>query len=961
MKKMPPYMPPVRPVSPVPWMGPVRTLPPGTPGMPVRSVCGVLPDASGNVRLGALALAEYVGPEAIPPETVEWLRGMVAADVSGKADKATTLAGYGITDARISGGVITLGPDSIAPLTSHQSLAAYVNGGSYDSASRKILLKHDDATVAEIDAAAFVRDGMVSSAGVVNVPSDETPAGVADGDYLKVTFNTDAGKDPIYIPLAYVFDPANYYNKTSADGRFVAKEQGKGLSTNDYDATEKGKVSTALQPADIVDPAAAAETGKAADAKATGDALALRPTKAQLDAGWWSEWTILRTLNGVTTDVTSQVVQPEWGNNVWDTSQSVISPDTYDVPTEGSFDHEAGKLSWSGTTPNPEGGDDYNVDYTATRHLVAAPVPTKPSDIGAASTNDVRLTPVYSQTPTYGDDWTISPSGKFTEVLWINESGEYRWWLSFDEYPIDTDNRDPNATSVSAEDDGTVYTATRVRTDIIGYTLGTQTDKPLQPKGDYALLAQLYAAVRNLAPDFTAKTYAQNELCTYDGVFYKCELGYTADAQSDKPDADTTHWEAKKVSEIFLPLTGGAMEDRLYLGSEAYLYGEAGGGYMYDDNVPGNNKVALFANIISTANGNSTAYAKPADIGIPAFSTAKTYALNAKVVYSNALWNCTTAVSAAGAWNAANWTKICDLDTGAPSSGGTKLVTNGQVHTALDAKAPLASPAFTGMPTAPTPTAGDDSTKIATTAFVKAAVDAGGGAEYALIQASYEGSYSYSAKPTITVSDKTYAIQGGIANYLPICIPVKAGTDTDTISIDGGDYGDLFLSKNGVPINSLPRTLEAGDVLGIKFDDCLSPDTHIAMADGTVKRLDEVKVGDMVRSIDPETGELSSDRVTKVSQGAGKFRDIWTFEDGCTVTTVGRHRFWNADLGEFMYMEAWNMGESARSEGGKRVKLVDHVHELGEFPHATLFTEKWNNYFAGGLLAGNRRSARGKM
>jgi hypothetical protein len=41
---------------------------------------------------------------------------------------------------------------------------------------------------------------------------------------------------------------------------------------------------------------------------------------------------------------------------------------------------------------------------------------------------------------------------------------------------------------------------------------------------------------------------------------------------------------------------------------------------------------------------------------------------------------------------------------------------------ALDAKAPLASPALTGNPTAPTPTAGDNDTTIATTAFVTSAV-----------------------------------------------------------------------------------------------------------------------------------------------------------------------------------------------------------------------------------------------
>ena len=43
---------------------------------------------------------------------------------------------------------------------------------------------------------------------------------------------------------------------------------------------------------------------------------------------------------------------------------------------------------------------------------------------------------------------------------------------------------------------------------------------------------------------------------------------------------------------------------------------------------------------------------------------------------------------------------------------------------AASSLAPLASPAFTGTPTAPTPASGDDSTKVATTAFVQGAVGA---------------------------------------------------------------------------------------------------------------------------------------------------------------------------------------------------------------------------------------------
>lgn len=45
--------------------------------------------------------------------------------ITNKADKATTLAGYGITDAKIASGTITLGNNTITPLTSHQSLSNY--------------------------------------------------------------------------------------------------------------------------------------------------------------------------------------------------------------------------------------------------------------------------------------------------------------------------------------------------------------------------------------------------------------------------------------------------------------------------------------------------------------------------------------------------------------------------------------------------------------------------------------------------------------------------------------------------------------------------------------------------------------------------------------------------------------------------------------------------------------------
>lgn len=73
-------------------------------------------------------------------------------DISGKADKATTLAGYGITDAKIANGVITLGNQTIIPITSHQDIS-----GKVDKVTGKGLSTNDysAADKAKVDALVY--------------------------------------------------------------------------------------------------------------------------------------------------------------------------------------------------------------------------------------------------------------------------------------------------------------------------------------------------------------------------------------------------------------------------------------------------------------------------------------------------------------------------------------------------------------------------------------------------------------------------------------------------------------------------------------------------------------------------------------------------------------------------------------------------------------------------------------
>ena len=82
---------------------------------------------------------------------------------------------------------------------------------SYDSQTKRINFYDNGGNIVSyIDATGFIKDGMVSN------------VAISEGN-LVITFNTDAGQEPISIALTDIFNPANYYNKTEVDGKLALK------------------------------------------------------------------------------------------------------------------------------------------------------------------------------------------------------------------------------------------------------------------------------------------------------------------------------------------------------------------------------------------------------------------------------------------------------------------------------------------------------------------------------------------------------------------------------------------------------------------------------------------------------------------------------------------------------------------------------------------------------------------
>lgn len=89
---------------------------------------------------------------------------------------------------------------------------------TYNTETKKINLEgFDSSVIASIDATAFIKDGMINNVELVTNPESQ----VIRGTYLRITFNTDAGKDPIYLDVSSLIDVYSGHNGIKVTGTHI--------------------------------------------------------------------------------------------------------------------------------------------------------------------------------------------------------------------------------------------------------------------------------------------------------------------------------------------------------------------------------------------------------------------------------------------------------------------------------------------------------------------------------------------------------------------------------------------------------------------------------------------------------------------------------------------------------------------------------------------------------------------
>ena len=88
-----------------------------------------------------------------------------------------------------------------------------ITSATYSSTTKEIVFTTSTGKTIVIDATDFIKDGMVNEV-AVDEPTSGSNSGVT---CLIITFNTDAGREDIEIPISEIFDSGLYYTKEEID------------------------------------------------------------------------------------------------------------------------------------------------------------------------------------------------------------------------------------------------------------------------------------------------------------------------------------------------------------------------------------------------------------------------------------------------------------------------------------------------------------------------------------------------------------------------------------------------------------------------------------------------------------------------------------------------------------------------------------------------------------------------
>jgi len=137
------------------------------------------------------------------------------------------------------------------------------------------------------------------------------------------------------------------------------------------------------------------------------------------------------------------------------------------------------------------------------------------------------------------------------------------------------------------------------------------------------------------------------------------------------------------------------------------------------------------------------------------------------------------------------------------------------------------------------------------------------------------------------------------------------------------------------------------DAAEAKGHNCFVAGTPIRMADGSLKPIEQVKVGDLVESKDPGTEREGAKRVLRLFRNTAALVLSLSLSNGERVTTTPGHPFATSERGGFTLAGKLPAGATLELSHNGHASLTRETEQAGSFPTFNFEVEGWHTYFVG--------------
>ena len=145
------------------------------------------------------------------------------------------------------------------------------------------------------------------------------------------------------------------------------------------------------------------------------------------------------------------------------------------------------------------------------------------------------------------------------------------------------------------------------------------------------------------------------------------------------------------------------------------------------------------------------------------------------------------------------------------------------------------------------------------------------------------------------------------------------------LTVSGIEYGFEFAGQTTM-IGGVARRYNSTNLkqAGVPFcKNSFTGDAQVLMADGSTKRIDEIKVGDKVAAADPESGESGAREVTETIVGDGiKYLVEIKVDDAGKIVATDRHPFWLPDQKSWVDAKDLRVGSTLQTSAGTWVQVT---------------------------------------